>query len=159
MKGSQGYFRCHVPHQRSTPGINHCLPALITLKDMSYESSQLKPKSNKMAEKRKISVIKDITSGEKNSERVDDIVELKRFRIRVIDSTYTEECCMRTRSSWGILFLYWNISIFILKKAVHLHHLRSQLNVKGRFRYYFEKAGLLKMSRSGAIDQDWYCTV
>ena len=30
--------------------------------------------------------MKDSASGEKNSERVDDIVELKRFRIRVIDS-------------------------------------------------------------------------
>ena len=73
--------------------------------------------------------MKDSASGEKNSERVDDIVELKRFRIRVIDSTLTEEC-WGTRSS-GILFLYWNISIFSLKKAVHLHHLRSQKGDSG----------------------------
>ena len=31
--------------------------------------------------------MKDSASGEKNSEKVYDIAELKRFRIRVIDST------------------------------------------------------------------------
>ena len=84
-------------------------------------------KVTKWLRKRKSSVIKDSASGEENSERVDDIMELKRFRIRVIDST---EECRRTRSS-VILVLCWNISIFSLKKAAHLHHLRSQKGDSG----------------------------
>ena len=67
MKGSQRYFRCHVPHQR----VNYCLFALITLKDMSYESSQLKPKSNKIAEKKEKVSYQGHARGEKNSEWVD----------------------------------------------------------------------------------------
>ena len=83
MKGSQQYFRCHVPHQR----VNYYLFALITLEDVSYESSQLKPKSNKMAEKKEKFGYQGQCKRRKNSERVDDIVELKRSRFRVIDST------------------------------------------------------------------------
>jgi len=90
MKGSQRYFR-HVPLQR----VNYCLFALaITLKDMSYESSQLKLKSNKMAEKKEkfgyqgqCKRRKKIRMGTCKRGLVDDFVELKRFRIRVIDST------------------------------------------------------------------------
>ena len=48
MKGSQLYFRCHVPHHERKQAVVDSL----RLKDISYESSQLKPKSNTMAEKK-----------------------------------------------------------------------------------------------------------
>ena len=61
---------------------------------MSYESSQLKPEINKMTEKKEKSGYqgqyerrKKFRMGTWKRGLVDDIVELKRFRIRVNDST------------------------------------------------------------------------
>ena len=72
------------PLSRTAP-VN--LFALIRLKDINYESSQLKAKSNKMAEKKEKFGYQGQCKRRKKSERVDDIVELKRIRFRVIDST------------------------------------------------------------------------
>ena len=51
--------------------VNYCLFALITLKDMSYESSKLKPKRNKIAEKKEKFGYQGHASREKNSEWLD----------------------------------------------------------------------------------------
>ena len=61
---------------------------------MSYESSELKPESNKMTEKKEkfgyqgqYKRRKKFRMGTWTRGLVDGIVELKRFRIRVVDST------------------------------------------------------------------------
>ena len=79
---------------RTAPESQLLLVCAISLKDMSYESSQLKPEINKMTEKKEKSGYqgqykrrKKFRMGTRKRGLVDDIVELKRFRIRVIDST------------------------------------------------------------------------
>ena len=80
--------------RRTAPESQLLLVCAITLKDMSYESSQLKPEINKMTEKKEKSGYqgqykrrKKFRMGTWKRGLVDDMVELKRFRIRVIDST------------------------------------------------------------------------
>ena len=64
----------------------------------------------------------------------------------VIDSTYRLRNAGELDPHAGILFLYWNISIFRLKKAILLHHLRSQKRDSG----ILKKQAFLKWVR-----RDW----
>ena len=149
MKGSQRYFRCHVPATRES---YYCLFALITLKDVSYESSQLKPKSNKMAGK------KEKFGYQGQCKRRKKFRKGRWYRgvkdVCVIDSTYID---------WGMLansilrhpLLVLEYFYFQPKESGSPS---SSAITKGRFRY-FEKTGLLKMSQTRLIKIDIAVTV
>ena len=149
MKGSQRYFCCHVPHHERKQAVVDSL----RLKDISYESSQLKPKSNTMAEKRKSSVIKDSASGEKKLRK-------GRWYCGVKDISHS---CHRFDVDWGMLANSILRHPLLVLECFCFQHKESgspssSAITKGRFRY-FEKTGLLKMSQARLTKIDIALTV
>ena len=138
MKGSQQYFRCHVPHQR----VNYYLFALITLKDVSYESSQLKPKSNKMAEKKEKFGYQGQCKRRKKFRKGRWYREVKEI----------SHSCHRFDVDWGMLansILRYSLLVleYFYFQPKESGSPSSSAITKGRFRY-FDKTGLLKMSQA-----------
>ena len=149
MKGSHRYFRCHVPrHERKQAVVDS-----LRLKDISYESSQLKPKSNTMAEKKeKFSYQGRCKRRKKFGKGI--------WYCGVKDISHS---CHRFDVDWGMLansilrhpLLVLEYFYFQPKESGSPS---SSAITKGRFRY-FEKTGLLKMSQTRLIKIDIAVTV
>ena len=150
MKGSQRYFRCHVPHHERKQAV---VDSLSGLKISVMNLLNWNQKVTQWLRKRKSSVIKDSASGEKKLRK-------GRWYCGVKDISHS---CHRFDVDWGMLansilrhpLLVLEYFYFQPKESGSPS---SSAITKGRFRY-FEKTGLLKMSQERLIRIDIALTV
>ena len=150
MKGSQRYFRCHVPHHERKQAV---VDFLSGLKISVMNLLNWNQKVTQWLRKRKSSVIKDSASGEKKLRK-------GRWYCGVKDISHS---CHRFDVHWGMLANSILRHPLLVLECFCFQHKESgspssSAITKGRFRY-FEKTGLLKMSQERLIRIDIALTV